>query len=59
MYSKYDNMQENGMFYALIGINNHGIAIIGCMLSCIVSVVDVAHVSHGTQPINQQRGGDY
>ena len=26
MHSKYDNMHKNGMFYALICINNHVIA---------------------------------
>ena len=33
MYSKYDNMHTNGMFYALICINNHIIEFINCMLS--------------------------
>ena len=30
MYSKYDNMHKNGMFYALICINNHIIISINC-----------------------------
>ena len=34
MYSKYDNMQKNGMFYALIYINNH---IITCIKLYIIS----------------------
>ena len=33
MHSKYDNMHTNGMFYALICINNHIIACVNCMLS--------------------------
>ena len=33
MHLKYDNMHKNGMFYALICINNHVIACLGCMLS--------------------------
>ena len=33
MHSKYDNMHQNGMFYALICINNHIIACINCVLS--------------------------
>ena len=41
MHSKYDNMYKNGIFYALICINNHIIACINCMLlvlkPCIVA----------------------
>ena len=33
MHSKYDNMHKNGMFYALICINNHIIVCINCVLS--------------------------
>ena len=33
MHSKYDNMHKNGMFYALICINNHIIACVNFMLS--------------------------
>ena len=33
MYSKYDNMHKNEMFYTLIFINNHVIIDINCMLS--------------------------
>ena len=33
MHSKYDNIHKNGMFYALICINNLIIVSIGCMLS--------------------------
>ena len=33
MHSKYNNMHQNGMFYALIYINNHIIACINCVLS--------------------------
>ena len=33
MYSKYDNMHKNGIFYALIYINNHVITSIIFMLS--------------------------
>ena len=32
MHSKYDNMHENGMFYALICINNHIVTCLNCML---------------------------
>ena len=32
MHSKYDNMHKNGMFYALIYINNNIITCINCML---------------------------
>ena len=32
-HSKYDNMHKNGMFNALICINNHTISSISCMLS--------------------------
>ena len=30
VYSKYDNMHKNGIFYALIYINNHIIISINC-----------------------------
>ena len=33
IYSKYDNMHENRIFYALICFNNHIISCIICMLS--------------------------
>ena len=33
MYSTYDNMHKNKMFYALNFINNHIIIRINCMLS--------------------------
>ena len=33
MKSKYDNMHNNRIFYALICINNHVITGINCMLS--------------------------
>ena len=33
MHSKYDNMHKNGLFDALICINNHIIACVNCMLS--------------------------
>ena len=33
MQSKYDNMHKNGMFYALIYINNHIFVCQDCMLS--------------------------
>ena len=33
IYSKYDNMHKNEMFYVLIMINNHIITSINCMLS--------------------------
>ena len=32
IHSKHDNMHENGMFYALICIQNHTISRIDCML---------------------------
>ena len=32
MHSKYDKMHKNGMFYALICINNHIFACLDCML---------------------------
>ena len=32
MHSKYHNMHQNGMFYALICINNHIISCINCVL---------------------------
>ena len=35
MHLKYDNMHENGMFYALICINNHVSICINFMLSRI------------------------
>ena len=35
MYSKYDDMNENVIFYALICIDNHIITCINCMLSKI------------------------
>ena len=35
MYSKYDKVQNNEIFYVLISINNHTIASINCILSCI------------------------
>ena len=35
MHSKYDNMHKNGMFYALIYINNHVINSINFILSFI------------------------
>ena len=35
MHSKYDNMHTNGMFYALICINNHVLSCYDCMLSII------------------------
>ena len=31
MHSKYDNMHMNGMFYALICINNYIITSLSCM----------------------------
>ena len=37
MYSKYDNMDKNGIFYALIFINNHIFACLDCMLSMVLS----------------------
>ena len=37
MYSKYDNMHENGMIYGLIFINNHIITSINYKLSCLKS----------------------
>ena len=37
MYSKYDNMHMNVMFYALIYINNHIITSISYMLSLILT----------------------
>ena len=33
LHSKYDNMNTNGMFYALICINNYVFACQDCMLS--------------------------
>ena len=36
IYSKYDNMHKNEMFYALICINNNKIICLDCMLSCVV-----------------------
>ena len=33
IYSKYDNMHKNEIFYALICINNHVNSCINCMLS--------------------------
>ena len=33
IYLKYDNMKRNGIFYALICIDNHKISCINCMLS--------------------------
>ena len=33
MHSKYDNMHENGIFYAVICINNHVFACEDCMSS--------------------------
>ena len=39
IHSKYDNMHKNGMFYALIYINNHIIICINCMLSCVKSII--------------------
>ena len=38
IYSKYDNMHKNGMFYALICINNHIIACQSCVLSIIRNI---------------------
>ena len=44
MHSKYDNMHNNGIIYALICINNHVNSCINCMLSmsgflsCLASV---------------------
>ena len=35
MHSKYDIMQKNRIFYALICINNHVIACYACMLSAM------------------------
>ena len=35
MHSKYDNMHRNGMFYALLYINNHENTSISCMLSLV------------------------
>ena len=35
MHSKYDNRHKNGMFYALIYINNQIIACVNCMLSAM------------------------
>ena len=35
MFSKYDNMNKNGMVYALVCINNHIITCINYMLSII------------------------
>ena len=35
MHSKYDNMHTNGMFYALICINNHVLSCLDCMLSYV------------------------
>ena len=37
MHSNYDNMDKNGMFYALICINNHVIISINWKLSNKVS----------------------
>ena len=37
MHSKYDNVHKNGMFYALIWINNHVIIIINFILSPLVT----------------------
>ena len=33
MHSKYDIIHENGIFYAIICINNHIIVFINCVLS--------------------------
>ena len=41
MHSKYDNMHKNGMFYALICINNHIIACIDFVLSISTKVLGV------------------
>ena len=38
IHSKHYNMHKNGIFYALIYINNHKISCIICMLS--MSMVD-------------------
>ena len=36
MHSKYDNLHKNGMFYALICINNQVIHVkIGCYQACV------------------------
>ena len=35
MRSKYDNMHKNGIFYALICINNHIVACVNYVLSII------------------------
>ena len=35
-HSKYDNMHRNGIFYALICINNH-------VLSCLISMLSTNH----------------
>ena len=45
IHSKYDNMHKNGMFYALICINNHIFSCIICMLSItslnVTSIFDI------------------
>ena len=38
MYSKYDNIHKNEMFYALIFINNHIIICIKYILSIVVLI---------------------
>ena len=41
VHSKYDNMHENGMLYALICINNHLIIIINLMLLVVHKFEDI------------------
>ena len=43
MHSKYDNMHKNGMFYALICINN-------CIIACENCILSITHsIFHATR----------
>ena len=51
MYSKYDHMHKNVMFYVLIYINNHVVTSISCMLSDFPPFIDFRNVNFSHKPL--------
>ena len=63
MHSKYDNMHNDEIFYALICINNHVISSINYMLSMIMTMMIESSFYFGGErkgsknPLNEQVNG--
>ena len=57
MHAKYDNIHENGMFNALICINNHIITSINFMLSILQSINCIERERAGRARAKEERGG--